>query len=202
MALAAVENQSLMQVVQRRGGLDSATAAQLLERVFAATDDAHAAGVAPCELNPEAIEVASDGQALRVKPLIRRSVAGDRDDWTLGSLTFFVLTGEVYGRAPAERVSETAPAMQRAAELGVDGALPAGFDSWFARAAGGDPERPFRNAAEAWQALRPLLGAASPVPAPTRPSVVVRPGLFITLVISSVVGAGLVIYWLLRSMHI
>jgi hypothetical protein len=32
--------------------------------------------------------------------------------------------------------------------------------------------------------------------------VVVRPGVFLTLVIASALGAGLVIYWLLRSMHI
>lgn len=202
MAPSAIENQSLLQLVQRCGGLDRDSAAQLLEGVFAATDDAHAAGIAPCDLNPEIIEVASDGQALRVKPLVRRSVADDREAWALGSLTFFVLTGQVYGRAPAEHAPEIEPATQRAVELGVGAALPAGFDAWFVRAARRDSERRFRDAAEAWQALRPLLGATSPVPAATRPSVVVRPGLFITLVISSVVGAGLVIYWLLRSMHI
>jgi hypothetical protein len=38
--------------------------------------------------------------------------------------------------------------------------------------------------------------------APSRPSVVVRPGSFLTLVILSVVLAGLAIYWLLRSMRI
>ena len=35
-----------------------------------------------------------------------------------------------------------------------------------------------------------------------RASLVVRPGVFLTVVIASALGAGLVIYWLLRSMHI
>ena len=35
-----------------------------------------------------------------------------------------------------------------------------------------------------------------------RASVVVRPGVFITVVIASAFAAGLVIFWLLRSMHI
>lgn len=40
-------------------------------------------------------------------------------------------------------------------------------------------------------------------PTPGRASVVVaRPGAFLTLVILSCLGAGLAIYWLLRTMHI
>ncbi len=35
-----------------------------------------------------------------------------------------------------------------------------------------------------------------------RASVVVRPGLFLTLVIASAFGVGAVIYWLLRTMRI
>jgi len=35
-----------------------------------------------------------------------------------------------------------------------------------------------------------------------RSSLVVRPGVFLTLVIASAFGAGAVIYWLLRTMHI
>ncbi len=35
-----------------------------------------------------------------------------------------------------------------------------------------------------------------------RPSVVVRPGVFLTLTIASALGAGGVIYWLLRSMRL
>jgi hypothetical protein len=195
----ATEDQSLSQFVRVRGGLDGASAAPLLEQVFAAKN------AAPCDLNPENIHVASDGQSLHVKPLARGNDEDDEDAWTLGSLTFFLLTGAPYGRVPgdsAERPQGLMPATQRAAELGVETALPAGFDAWFARAAPRDPERRFRDPAEAWQALSHLLGATSRVPTAGRPSVVVRPGLFITLVISSVVGAGLVIYWLLRSMHI
>jgi len=35
-----------------------------------------------------------------------------------------------------------------------------------------------------------------------RDGLVVRPGLFLTAVIASALGAGFAIYWLLRSMHI
>ncbi|HXK19825.1 MAG TPA: hypothetical protein VNG33_18570 [Polyangiaceae bacterium] len=39
-------------------------------------------------------------------------------------------------------------------------------------------------------------------PPKERAGLVVRPGLFLTAVILSAFGAGLAIYWLLRSMHI
>ncbi len=115
-------------------------------------------------------------------------------------------------------------ASARASELGL-AALPSGFDAWFARAVDREPARRFADAAAAWAALEPLLsarstaiqpqsGSAGVSPAPSgrgvsaarepleRPSVVVRPLGFITLVIASCVLAGLCIYWLLRGMHI
>lgn len=133
------------------------------------------------------------------------------DVWALGLVTFFVLTGRLYWRHTGERASmadlavellksELEPASERAAELGVDRALPDGFDAWFARAVVREPSQRFSSAEEAWRGLAPLL---LPKGAPTqRPSLVVRPGSFLTLVIMSVVLAGLAIYWLLRSMHI
>jgi serine/threonine-protein kinase len=142
--------------------------------------------------------------------------APNADVWALGLLCFFGLTGALYWRNAGERASmadlameliksEIVPASVRAAELGLSEHLPAGFDAWFARAVQRRPEQRFEDAAEAWAALAPLLGnprAAAKAAAGTRPSVVVRPGVFITLVILSVVVAGFTIYWLLRSMRI
>jgi serine/threonine-protein kinase len=133
------------------------------------------------------------------------------DVWALGLLCFFTLTGSLYWRYAGERASmadlameliksDIEPATERAAELGLVGALPMGFDAWFARAVHREPDLRFQDAAEAWAALEPLL--EKPETGPARPSLVVRPGAFLTLVILSVVVAGLAIYWLLRSMRI
>jgi serine/threonine protein kinase len=140
--------------------------------------------------------------------------APSADVWALGLLCFFALTGALYWRHAGQRASmadlameliksEIVPASQRAAELGLAERLPAGFDAWFARAVQRQPEQRFDGAAEAWAALAPLL-SSPPAEAATgaRPTVVVRPGVFITLVILSVVAAGFAIYWLLRSMRI
>jgi eukaryotic-like serine/threonine-protein kinase len=139
--------------------------------------------------------------------------APNADVWALGLLAFFVLTGALYWRHAGERASmadlaleliksDIEPATQRAAELGVDAALPPGFDAWFERAVQRDPERRFRDAGQAWRGLEPLLSAGAARAVSGRPSVVVRPGAFLTLVILSVVAAGLGIYWLLRSARI
>lgn len=132
------------------------------------------------------------------------------DVWALGLLAFFVLSGVRYWRHADERASmadlaiellkgEIEPASRRAAQLRGT-ALPVGFDAWFARAVQRETGRRFADASEAWAALEPLLsGRGAPA---ERASVVVRPGSFLTLVIVSCVAAGLVIYWLLRSMRI
>ena len=134
------------------------------------------------------------------------------DVWALGLLCFYALTGVLYWRNAGERASmadlameliksEIVPASQRAAELGLSESLPAGFDAWFERAVQREPSQRFADAADAWQALAPLLQIPEPRSG-ERPTVVVRPGVFITLVIVSVVVAGLAIFWLLRSMRI
>jgi len=131
------------------------------------------------------------------------------DVWSLGLLTFFVLTGCLYWRHATERASVADLAMEllrgeivaasvRARELELPSELPSGFDAWFERAVNRDPEARFANAAEAWRELEPLLAAAEAV----RPTSVVKPGVFLTAVIVSCVVAGLAIYWLLRSMRI
>jgi serine/threonine-protein kinase len=214
LALGSTFGQSLTELVRERGQLDRASAAELLEQLFSALSEAHAAGIVHRDLKPEDIRVARDGQSLLVKVLDSPpQTAPDqgRDDYqpvpnadvrALGLLVFFVLAGAPYGRQAAElSTGELEPASERAAELGVDAALPPGFDAWFARAVQRDQQQGFRDAAEAWRDLRRLLGASTPSAASARPSVVV-PGAFVTLVILSVVAAGLTIYWLLHSMRI
>lgn len=135
------------------------------------------------------------------------------DVWSLGLLGFFVLTGHLYWRHSTERASVADLAMEllrgdivapslRATELGLKGELPPGFDAWFARAVNRDPAARFASAAEAWSALEPLLSSSEAGGGAERPTPVVRPGFFLTAVILSCVSAGLVIYWLLRSMKI
>jgi serine/threonine-protein kinase len=135
------------------------------------------------------------------------------DIWSLGLLGFFVLTGHLYWRHTTERASVADLAMEllrgdivapslRAVELGLKVELPRGFDAWFARAVNRDPAARFANAAESWSALEPLLSPSGVASDAVRPTPVVRPGVFLTAVILSCVGAGLVIYWLLRSMKI
>ena len=142
------------------------------------------------------------------------------DVWALGLLTFFVLTGRPYWRHAGEGASvadlaiellrsEIEPASLRAAALGAAASLPSGFDAWFTRAVAREESQRFVDASAAWEALAPQLGLAAEREGSTargadreRPSVVVRPLGFVTLVIASCVGAGLAIYWLLRSMHI
>jgi eukaryotic-like serine/threonine-protein kinase len=137
------------------------------------------------------------------------------DVWALGLITFFVLTGAPYWRHAGERASmadlaiellqsELPPASERARELEA-GELPPGFDAWFERAVNRDPAARFADADLAWQALEPLLRRDSDLPVAAerqRPSLVVRPGIFVTGVILSCIAAGTVIYWLLHSMRI
>jgi serine/threonine protein kinase len=149
------------------------------------------------------------------------------DVWSLGLLTFFALTGVQYWRHAAARASmadlaieliksELEPPSQRVEQLGVPVPLPVGFDAWFERCVNRDPAARFRDAAEAWQALTPILkdelserGKRGGAPATARQAtversaaVLPRPALFLTLVILSCVAMGAVIYWLLRSARI
>jgi serine/threonine-protein kinase len=155
------------------------------------------------------------GSPLWAAPELSRDEQGlapSADVWSLGLLTFFVLTGQLYWRHATERASVADLALEllrgeisaptaRAHELGVSVELPAGFDAWFARAVDRDPARRFANAAQAWSELEPLLSAPH-VTALERPSPVIRSGALLTAVILSCVAAGLAIYWLLRSMRI
>ena len=53
------------------------------------------------------------------------------------------------------------PASQRAAELGADGFLPAGFDAWFARCVVREPEQRWGDAGQAYAALAHVLASAT-----------------------------------------
>jgi serine/threonine protein kinase len=90
------------------------------------------------------------------------------DVWALGLLTFRLLTGRYYWKAPNKPGATTAmlfreilieplpSAAQRAAEHGVAG-LPKGFDSWFARCVAREPHARYPNAADAFTALEKIL---------------------------------------------
>ncbi len=106
------------------------------------------------------------------------------DVWTLGLLSFWLLTGKHYWKTARDMGSAMVtlmrevlfeplvPATKRAAELGVEHPLPPGFDGWFAGCVARDPARRFRWAADALQALMqvgqswgPPTQAVAPTPA-------------------------------------
>ncbi|MEZ4393234.1 MAG: AgmX/PglI C-terminal domain-containing protein [Polyangiales bacterium] len=93
------------------------------------------------------------------------------DVWALGLIAFNLLTGKPYwvsANVPEEgfnlqallveiMVQALAPASARAAEIGAGGALPPGFDAWFARCVNRDPDQRFADGGQATAALLPLL---------------------------------------------
>ncbi len=94
------------------------------------------------------------------------------DVWALGLLVFRTLTGHLFWKHAGEGSSAfelavellrapVGPASVRARELGCEGALPDGFDAWFARAVARDPAARFASAGEARVALDAIypLGA-------------------------------------------
>jgi eukaryotic-like serine/threonine-protein kinase len=135
------------------------------------------------------------------------------DVWALGLLAFFALSGGCYWRHASPHASladlalelvkgELEPPSRRAAELGLPGELPPGFDGWFARAVHRDPARRFADARAAWAELEPLLSGRDLQAGAVRRRPSVAPGVFLTSVILGCVAMGLAIYWLLRSMRI
>jgi serine/threonine protein kinase len=95
---------------------------------------------------------------------LRRST----DVWPLGLLAYFLLTGRYYWRSVTDAGVNLnalmleiaadpieAPSL-RAASQGL-GALPEGFDAWFARCVQRDPAERFQHAREALEALRLVL---------------------------------------------
>jgi serine/threonine-protein kinase len=105
------------------------------------------------------------------------------DVWPLGLLVFRMLSGKAYRRTanlPDDQVNlaalvmeilvhELPSASQRARELGA-GALPPGFDAWFARCVVRDPAQRYPDANRAFSELEVALkGHTAPPPDP-RPS--------------------------------
>ena len=95
------------------------------------------------------------------------------DVWALGLVAFTMLTGRSFWLSAEasemalsaflrELVLDPIPtASERAAALGVDVALPAGFDEWFARALERDRDLRYPNAIEAYAAFCERLGIAT-----------------------------------------
>ena len=102
------------------------------------------------------------------------------DIWALGLIVFHLLTGRSYwlsavGEATALGlvkeicVNPLPPATERAHALGVHGALPGGFDEWFARAVVRDVNARFASAGAAVAELERLVGSSATLPADPPP---------------------------------
>ncbi len=99
-------------------------------------------------------------------------IAPGTDVWALGLIAFRLLAGrdfwrEADGSLPMllrEIVVEPIPfASQRARELGVpEGALPSGFDAWFARCVNRDIDARFAEAGQCVQAFSELVAVDAP----------------------------------------
>ncbi|MFO0635283.1 MAG: serine/threonine-protein kinase [Nannocystaceae bacterium] len=93
------------------------------------------------------------------------------DVWSLGLLAFWAITGHSYWRtARAERLTvqalfaeqlfrELEPASVRAGEFGMAGAIPPGFDDWFAHCVTRSAADRFAEAAAAWVAFEQSVDA-------------------------------------------
>ena len=116
------------------------------------------------------------------------SITPATDVWALGLLVYRMLTGRSYWRTPnlpegefslgalvlEVMVQPLVPASQRALEYGVAALLPGSFDGWFARCVVREQPQRFANAAEAWDALEPVLQGGA-VTTPTTVSTVPAP---------------------------
>ncbi|NUP07385.1 MAG: SUMF1/EgtB/PvdO family nonheme iron enzyme [Polyangiaceae bacterium] len=106
------------------------------------------------------------------------------DVWALGLIAFYLLTGTWFWRAATDDslpallrevcVDPIPRASERARELGVEGALPIGFDSWFARCVDRDIDNRFPDAGACVRAFAELVADA---PADRKLSMVATSGM-------------------------
>ncbi|HEX2733893.1 MAG TPA: protein kinase [Polyangiaceae bacterium] len=104
------------------------------------------------------------------------------DVWPLGLIAFYLFTGRYYWRSAGEPDTSLMAILRevlmgpldapssRSAEFGNGNSLPPGFDEWFLRCLSRSPNERFANAAEAMDALAPVLGVAPLSPRPSRPA--------------------------------
>ncbi|MFS8071756.1 MAG: thioredoxin domain-containing protein, partial [Byssovorax sp.] len=109
----------------------------------------------------------------------RPPITAAADVWSLGLVAFFLLVGKPYWKGatagsmlPAAVHQEVVfdplvAASTRAAELGMLGRIPAGFDAWFARCVARLPSDRFPDAHAALEALRASWGASARAPLPS-----------------------------------
>ncbi|MBX3127711.1 MAG: protein kinase [Polyangiaceae bacterium] len=107
------------------------------------------------------------------------------DVWPLGLIAFWLLTGQSYWRAARAATPSLPPLMReilfepldppsvRAAELGLQGRIPPGFDEWFARTTCRVPAQRFADAEAAHHALTEgVLQPNASLPPPSTTGVV------------------------------
>ena len=99
-------------------------------------------------------------------------VTAATDVWALGLIAFYLLTGKYYWRSANARDGKLTTllrelvlepiefASKRAAFFDCAGAIPSGFDAWFARCVVREPGERFQNADEALADLAPVLESA------------------------------------------
>jgi protein-disulfide isomerase/serine/threonine protein kinase len=109
----------------------------------------------------------------------RPPIQATADVWSLGLIAFFLLVGKSYWKgAPAGSMLPAAvhqevvfdpiiAASTRAAELGVVGRIPGGFDAWFARCVARQPGERFPDARAALDALLSTWGVRARAPLPS-----------------------------------